>query len=218
MPSEVTTTTIQFTYNVPNAIYSTDDSEGNTGTAEYTGPDRIWVFVDENTGAFSRITPPLTAREDGADVPTPFGHKKVQVVAADDPFIISLILGSNVQTLNQTTVNENLPDGSTISYNGTPTIDQAYDLSQLTYDLDANTWNTPSYQTSPITWDDVINARNGALTASDGKIAPDQPDSVKQPWINYRQALRDIPSTFGKGTDNEIDAWKVKLPTPPGDA
>lgn len=218
MPSEVINTTIQFTYNVPNVIYSLDDSEGKTGTAKYTGPDRIWVFVDENTGALSRVTPPLTAREDGADVPTPIGHKKVEVVAEDNPFIISLILGSNVETLNQTTITENLPDGSIIEYNKIPTIDQAYNLSELIYNLKDNKWIVPAYQTSSITWDDVINARNGALTASDGKIAPDQPDSVKQPWIEYRQALRDLPATFGKGTQNEIDAWKVRFPTPPGDA
>jgi hypothetical protein len=68
-----------------------------------------------------------------------------------------------------------------------------------------------------VTWDQIIDARNGALTATDGKISPDQPDAIKQPWITYRQALRDLPATFNYGDADEIEAWKVNMPATPED-
>ena len=43
------------------------------------------------------------------------------------------------------------------------------------------------------------------------------PTAIKQPWIDYRAALRNLPATFGYGTDNETEAWKVNMPDHPED-
>jgi hypothetical protein len=65
-------------------------------------------------------------------------------------------------------------------------------------------------------WEQLIIVRNNGLTASDSKIADDMPAAVKQKWLDYRQALRDLPATFGYGTENEIPAYMVNFPVEPG--
>lgn len=215
MPTPITETTVSFTYNIADAIYSSSTSLSRTAAASYTGPDRIWVFVDDATGELSRIQPPLTSQDDGADVPTPVGLRKVEIVAETDPTVISIILEHMVTYADTSTTTDDLPDGSTCEYNTTATLGQTYDMDALVHD--GSSWSLGDMIASPVTWDNIIDARNGALTATDGKISPDQPDPIKQPWITYRQALRDLPATFGYGTDNEIEAWKVNMPTHPED-
>jgi hypothetical protein len=157
----------------------------------------------------------LTTVEDGADVPTPVDHRKVEVVAADDTVVMAIILEDKVTYADTSTTTETLPDGQEIKYETVARLSQTYDMDDLVHD--GTNWILPSYKQMDLTWDDVLNSRNGALVASDGKIAPDMPDEIKQPWIDYRQALRDLPSTFGKDTPNEIAAWKVRMPAAPGE-
>lgn len=216
MPTPITNTTVNFTYKVADELFSTSDAAGKTATATYTGPDRIWVFVDADTGEFNRTFPDLTTKEDGADVPTPVGMHKVEIVAEDDPLIISIIKADCVTTENQTQEAELLPDGNTLKINNPADVDQTYDIESLVYDIESGSWNTPAYRQSTVTWDDIINARNTMLGATDGKIAPDMPAELKQKWIDFRQKLRDLPATLGKGTENEVPAWKVMLPQEPG--
>jgi hypothetical protein len=215
MPTPITTTTETFTYNIADVLYSTSTSLARTATATYEGPDRIWVFVDSTTGLFSDIQPPLTSLDDGADVPTPVNHRKVEVVAADDPIVISMIREYEVTYADVTETTDNLPDGSTCVYNSVATLGQTYDMHRLVHD--GSTWSLGSLVEPHVTWTQIIDARNGALTATDGKISPDQPDAIKQPWITYRQALRDLPATFNYGDADEIEAWKVNMPATPED-
>ena len=44
------------------------------------------------------------------------------------------------------------------------------------------------------TWDHVRAHRNNVLSNSDGQIAEDMPDALKEQWKTYRQQLRDLPS------------------------
>jgi hypothetical protein len=83
--------------------------------------------------------------------------------------------------------------------------------------IDNSTWNTMPLIDDGITWDQILNSRNSMLAATDGKISPDMPDAIKQPWVTYRQALRDLPAAYNYGTDTEIAAWKVQIPVQPGE-
>ena len=43
-------------------------------------------------------------------------------------------------------------------------------------------------------WGWVRDTRNGMLSECDSRVAAvDMPDSVRQPWLDYRQKLRNIP-------------------------
>lgn len=217
MPTPITETTVNFTYKIPDKKYGTTDELGKTASAVYSGPDRVWVFVDETTGKINRGLPPLTSQDDGDSVPVPPGLKRIEVVAENDPFVISLLRVMNCEVQNQENITETLPNGETLTYEKYQAPDQCHEPDDLTYNFNSNSWQDLPYIDSGITWDDVLNFRNGALTASDGRISPDMPDDIKKIWTDYRQALRDLPTTFGKGTDSEVEAWKVRLPAFPGE-
>lgn len=60
--------------------------------------------------------------------------------------------------------------------------------------------------------------RNKLLTESDFKVMPDYihpSEEVKQSWITYRQALRDLPSTSTPQLDTNDQLTNVTWPTPP---
>ena len=42
--------------------------------------------------------------------------------------------------------------------------------------------------------DSVRSHRNNVLSNSDGQVAEDMPDALKEQWKTYRQQLRDLPS------------------------
>ncbi len=215
MPTPITTQTTSFTYDIADSIYASTSTQSRSATGTYTGPDRVWVFVDSVTNILQLAFAPLTTHEDGADVPTPSGTIKVEVTADDNPTIIAMLKEDCVTYNDVSTVDEILPDGTVFTVNSTATLSQTYHRENLTYDVSTNTWDLGEFIAAPLTWDNVIAFRNNMLTASDGKISPDMPDSVKQPWIAYRQALRDLPTTFGYGTENETEAWKVNYPQSP---
>lgn len=215
MRTPITETTVTFTYPIADELYSTSNSLNRTATASYTGPDRIFVFVNAETGDYNPADRVLTTEDEGGDIPVPFGSRRVVVTAAADPAIIALFLPQKVTVQDQTRIVETLPNGEEYSYNGTATIDQTYNLDFLMHD--GEQWVLPAFKEPFVTWDEIKANRTNMLLASDGKIAPDQPDSVKQPWIDYRRTLRDLPATFGYGTANEVAAWKISMPKPPGD-
>jgi hypothetical protein len=120
MPTPITNATHSFTYNIADKLYAKTNLMNRTASASYTGPDRIWVFVDEATGNFSRISPPLTSQEDGPDVPVPVGHVRVEVTAADDTMIIAMLLEELVTYDDTSLTTESLPDPyGTLSFNAT---------------------------------------------------------------------------------------------------
>jgi hypothetical protein len=215
MPTPITETTFTFTYPIADELYSTSNSLNRTATASYTGPDRVWVFVDAETGDYDPVDRILTTRDEGGSVPVPVGKRRVEINAIDDPMILGIFHPHHCTVQDQTVVSEDLPDGTTLTYNGTATVDETYHVTDFAHD--GTKWVMPAFRAPDQTWDDIISVRNGLLLASDGKISPDQPESIKAPWVAYRQALRNIPDTFGKGTENEVLAWKISMPLMPGD-
>ena len=60
--------------------------------------------------------------------------------------------------------------------------------------------------------------RNKKLKDCDYLLHPDYPissDTVKQNWITYRQALRDLPATVSLQFDDNGDLIDITWPTPP---
>jgi hypothetical protein len=54
--------------------------------------------------------------------------------------------------------------------------------------------------------------RNSMLAQSDGKIAPDMPEAMKQKWLDYRQKLRDLPSDWA-----DVPNFLIQFPRAPDD-
>jgi hypothetical protein len=215
MPTPITTTTVNFNYKIADELYSQTDTQGKTLPAIYTGPDRIWVFVDAATGTLIPGNRFYTTADDGPDIPTPAGELKVEIVAAENPLIISTIYARACTFPGLVGKTETLVNG-VVTLLAQEDIHNTYNMAELTYNAVSKTWSMP-YKASPVTWDDVLNIRNGRLTASDGRIAPDMPANLKTVWMEYRQKLRDLPTTFGKGTPSETPAWKIQFPDQPAE-
>jgi len=219
--AENTIVTADITYNVPNSLYSQSASSNKTVTASYTGPDRCWVFPDTDgaaKGKFSKNSGAKLAADDGDSIPVPNGCTRVLVTVADDPLIMAILKpeGSTITIAGQSQTTESLPDSTTWSENAKLELGEAYAGSEkLEYDLDAESWKTPAYHAVPTTWDEVVATRNNMLLASDGKIADDMPAAIKNPWIAYRTALRNIPATYNRGDSDEIAPHKVTWPLAP---
>ena len=215
MPTPITNVTKQLTYKTPNQQWSTNDSQGKTATITYTGPDRLWVFVDNDT---KKISPPFyNSQNDGDSIPVPPGMTRVMLDAEvqDDLKVMAMLQSYCVtEPVGYTETPVALPDGSTYLECAPLRVSDIHQVDTVTYNLETSSWNF-GYRISPVTWDDIINARNAKLTASDGRISPDMPEALKAVWVAYRAALRNFPATMGRGTANEIAAWKCQLPNPP---
>ena len=218
MPTAVTTITKAFTFNIADEIFGSTATNNLTADASYTGPDRIWVFVNTDDGVLNRQYVPLTNAEDGSEVPVPPGTTRVLVTAEDNILQLAMLKENCVTYADITKQTEALPAGyGSVEYNTKATLSETHSISELTYDIANSAWLTCAWLDDEITWDDIINSRNGMLTASDGKISSDMPDAIKNPWIAYRTALRNLPAAYNYGEANQTDAWKVQLPLAPED-
>ncbi len=103
----------------------------------------------------------------------------------------------------QAHVKDNLPDGIAVA---TPAGGSSYwvvdhvagtvtsDTAQEAADILSNSWAS------------IRSERNALITATDWRVLPDQP--VSQPWMDYRQALRDVTNV----ETPDLVVW----PTEPG--
>ena len=95
-----------------------------------------------------------------------------------------------------------LSDNAFIPFDPANTDYQAY----LTWLREGNT-PEPFVPPAP-TWEQIRAQRNALLKDSDWSVASDAtPKPSKEAWLTYRQALRDLPSTFS--TPEEV-VWPEK--------
>jgi hypothetical protein len=198
-------------YDLPDDYLSQTSENKLTGTFTYNGPDQLWVFVDNSTsklvgGGF------WTEHDDGDLIPTPEGQTKVLLSADNDGVLMSMIYPQGYVT--GPTKTEVLPDGSEyVRLDPTPP-DHTYELMEIEYDLQKKEWKQPYPWKKPhMDWDTLKSARTAMLRESDFIIKNNilsNEDLTK--LEEYRQKLRDIPTTFAG-----IDPWKIPFPPMPID-
>ena len=79
-----------FSYNLPDDYLAQTNADGKTANAKYNGPDKIWIFIDKDTGRSDTSRLVLTEEENGADFPVPEDQYKVEVDCNTDPTMCSL--------------------------------------------------------------------------------------------------------------------------------
>ena len=222
--------TKDFTYDIPDEYLAQTKANGDTATASYTGPAKLWVFVQEQTGKNTSDAMQLDENWDGnPDLPAPEGQVKVELdCEGADTLICAIFLPHSVSVKNVTDVVTELPeDYGKYSNPWPPTPDHAYEREMLVYKPDtadiADTagkehtggdWEL-TFKQPWMTWGTMTQLRNDLLAMSDGKVSFDQPDSVKQPWIDWRQKMRDLPTVWKRGEAGEFPAHMVKFPAEP---
>jgi len=207
MPTN-TTITQTFTYVCPDELRSSSVADNTTVNASYTGPSKWWVFVDATTGVIENTYPFYDEANDGENAAAPEGTTKVLVDSQQDPLVASLIDPTAfTMTTAASDVTQTLSNGETWVYSYPLEPDEFVDLDTLTYADGSWTYDMLEPE---ITWEMLREIRDRMLEATDGNIAEDMPAAVKQPWLDYRAALRDLPATW-----NGIPAHKVTLPNTP---
>ncbi len=198
-----------FSYKLPDQYLYQTSNQNKTGRWTYRGPDKLWIFADEDTGKL-RGAFHYTEKEDGATVPTPQGQIKILVEAEKDPIIASMVYNSvDYGTLPHTT--EQLPDGAVYKCPNPTPPDHTYELTEIVYDNTNKRFIEPFPWKKPhMTWEELKSARDGILAGSDASLAKVIDPAVKQQWEIYRQKLRDLPRTFAG-----VDPWKVPFPNAP---
>ena len=198
-----------FSYELPDDYLHQSNDKKLVGNYVYEGPDKIWVFVNNETGKLASGLH-YTERDDGDLVPTPEGQTKVCVTAEKDPVIITMIV--NPLNLSETTKKETLPDGSIYERPDPTPPDHTYELMECIYDIKNQKWIEPFPWKKPhMDWETLKLARNNLLRDADLIIRNNMLSNEEAEAIeSYKQKLRDLPDTFAG-----IDPWKVPFPDMP---
>lgn len=206
-----------FTYNIPDDYLAQTNSLEKTGTWTYNGPETIYAFFRKSDGKYDGRY--LTSENDGAAYPTPLDQWKVEINAEENPLLCCILGADEIPDYAELPqVEEELPDGSVYRRPAVIPPDHAYELSEIVYNgstfVEPYPWKKPH-----VSWEDIRAWRNGLLKLSDDRALPDMPAGVLEMWENYRQALRDLPQTYGAapGETPSIDPWKVQPPPSPDD-
>ena len=183
--------TKMLTYNIPDELYSTATTLGKTSTQLYNGPEEIVVWVNKETGYVDQTFHPdeeparplrLNIRREILKADTDENCIKIGLLwgGLEKPKIYEVAVGPADQP------NAVITDPSDVR-------------------MVFNQVDLPANYTAPLefmeykrdrSWDFYKTVRNSLLSQSDGKIASDMPEELKQKWITYRQKLRDMPTDW----------------------
>lgn len=193
-----------FNYPKPDEYLGQFDNEQLQGIHTYEGPETMWVFIDKAT---NKIAPAgYMEEEQGMDFNAPINLRKVLVDCREHPIICSL-MEADVEEDEHETITETLPNGVEYVTYVDPDPHHTYEK----FDIECNSNNEfikvasstkggmPHYpwKQPHITWAHLRRHRTSLLGWSDDKTTSDMPTGIKTEWETYRQALRDIPVSFG---------------------
>lgn len=183
-------------------------SDGKTRAVTYDGPDKIWLQIGADG---TEIHGPLTEDDmaDGRPIPADV-TQMFEVDCTEYPLICQLrgpVIDEKEESRNidDDVAHPDCPDMTAdgyrqLKYNQHLFIEDLYDGSSVRIVDGAPTVHAFSVnekllgRAEDLTWDEVRGHRNAILAGSDGQIAEDMPEDMKNTWKAYRQKLRDLPA------------------------
>jgi len=199
---------VEYEYALPNQFY-TDHSftQGKKRTTTYDGPDKIYLIVDQVTG--EETHGPLTAEEKTDGRPVPLGSMYYEVDCIENPLFCQLrghIIDEAEEDHTHTVIHPDSPDipgYKQLTYQEPLLVRNIYDKYCTKVNLETGELHIPVYtpleslfghgMKEEVTWDYIRRKRAMELKNSDMNVGGDIPMSVQQPWLEYRQLLRDLP-------------------------
>lgn len=207
----MTTISRLFTYNLADDYLAQTNQLKKVGDWTYRGPDRIWVFLNNETNTLLG-TNFYTLEQDGPTIPTPLGCTKLEINCNADPLFCTLV-GASEQVdgalLPQYT--ENLPNGEVYTRPKNPMPDHTYDFNRATYDQETQTWSYPWKETW-VTWDALRERVASQLTEVTLELRKltDLPPDMRATLESYKLELENFETTWAG-----FEAYKVWPPTHP---
>tara|TARA_Y100000385_G_C12960177_1_gene579423 strand:+ start:92 stop:820 length:729 start_codon:yes stop_codon:yes gene_type:complete len=213
-----------YTYNIPNELCVDHTfTDGNTRTAQYDGPDKLFFIVNNATGR--EELGPVTEIEKNDGRPIPPDCRYVEISAFEYPELCQL-RGPIIDEMEEDHTGSTIPTGCThitgyapFDYQ-TPVLPYQFLHDQLvTFDADgvptipvqeARDYIMGTDIGRDITWDDVRAKRNQFLKNSDSEITDDMPTELRNQWLDYRQRLRDWPTVMQNAGNSPIFAYNME--------
>lgn len=211
---------------VPTELYGQEVDEYEVGIATYHGPRYLrtrWQRPDENGVVQIEGSHGVWDVEDPSGfMPCPADCVEVILDAEENP-LQAIMLWGQAYPGDRMEVVCGPEDIGNPDIENPHSIMQALDPRSAKYDTVNGCWCPmefthdapndfdPENGTS-FSWKTARATRDQLLSMSDAKVAaPDVPDSVKQPWIDYRQRLRDLPVEWaGVGTATYLIVWPME--------
>ena len=207
----------------PTVWMGQEQSDTKAGIATYHGPTKLltWWYKDQAAqGKFLVDVMPTDSKE--AECPTQADCVAVELDPEKYPLHALCFWGCKYAPQHIEVVCGPSSDPN-------PTIadpnhfTEVFDLHSFYYDTSTNQWSTPAFSFDEVQddgsgeganfgWNSIRTTRNNKLSSSDQKVsASDVPDSVKQPWLDYRKKLRDLPADWaGVGTATHLIVWPME--------
>lgn len=195
------------TYNLPDHLYSTQRTQGKTGTQLFNGPEELILHLEKSDGSIFESFAP--GQEHGR--PLALNLDRVVFTAQNDEDRIKIALiwgGLEAPKVYEVDIGPEDHPNTTIK---DPTdIREVYDEAAVMRDYTAPLQFRTQSRDRSDEW--LRKVRNGLLSASDGKISPDMPEELKQAWLTYRQKLRDLPLDLA-----EVPNYFIRFPKAPNE-
>lgn len=187
---------IKFIYNLADDYLVQSNDLGKTAEWTYIGPDKIWIFVDDESNKIDEFNH-LTEEEDGSSYPTPEGFTKIEIDCVNNPLLATL-LNANIYTIDQNNLPQieiQLPDGNVYSRPKDPDPNHTYESAEIVYNT--GDWIIP-WKKPWVTWEDFYKARDSGLKEAELELAlvTTLPDSLKNKLNSYISSLKKLETEW----------------------
>lgn len=228
----VTHITFDFEYDLADKYLYQTNELGLKATWTYKGPARIWVQVNRETGYLNPSNDCLA--DDGTEATAAIAkaqagldHVAVLVHAKEQPIIAS-VMWMEIDQADfpqvEFTREDVDPTDTTVYYSraATPTLDHTYEVGEMRYDIDSESWITPFPWKKPhMTWEVLDTGRTQIIADAKQSKADleNDADATEGQWTDLISDLDDfiaeleaIPTKFPRDT---WDPWMVPFPSDP---
>lgn len=209
--------TFDFSYDVPDEYLHQTSNLNLKGTISYTGPDAIYVFVNKETGKIEIGRGWEAVDGTGKDfemakLRAGEGHEVVKLAAEDEPVLAWRLVPQDLDRDAMPQKEYKLDGDDTIYYSRTDPIlpDHAYEIEDITYNLNVDKWNKPFPWKQPhMSWDRLNEVIDMIVaSAEEDKANASADDAAK--IDSYITEMKNISTKFAGW-----DAWQVPFPPHP---
>lgn len=187
--------TKEFTYNLPDELYSQTREKNLKGTLTYTGPAKKYAVVEVETNKLTGATITEDLHETYNDTNDEF--YSVEIDCETNPLLCS-ILDNHIDPDAIPNKQEILPDGTVFETDDPAIPYMTYDLYEIEFDRVSQSFKTPyPWKRPEETWDQMLHVRQRSLEVADRQLSEDLPESLYNAMVEYKQYLRDLPETYG---------------------